>query len=191
MNPLEIAGVATGVLAVWLTTREHILCWPIGIVSVSLFILVFYQARLYGAMGLQVAYVMLALYGWHSWLRGGPGHGALRVSRTPGLAWPLLASAGLAAAGLLGGWLAFRTDAALPWTDATTTAVSLVAQFMQTRKWIENWLVWVVVDIAYVAMYLSQGLNVTAVLYGVFLGLAVLGWKQWAASLVATPSSSS
>lgn len=191
MNALEVIGVATGILAVWLTTREHVLCWPIGIVSVSLFIAVFYEARLYGAMGLQAAYVVLALYGWYSWLRGGPGHGALHVSRTPVLAWPVLAGAGLAAAGLLGGWLALRTDAALPWTDATTTSVSLVAQFMQTRKWIENWLLWLVVDLVYVAMYLSQGLSLTAVLYAVYLGLAVLGWKQWAESLTATPSSSS
>ncbi len=191
MNPLEIAGVATGILAVWLTTREHILCWPLGIVSVSLFILVFYDARLYGAMGLQVVYVLLASYGWHAWLRGGPGHERLRVSRVPGVAWPFLAGTALAGAGLLGGWLAFRTDAALPWTDATTTSASLVAQFMQTRKWIENWLVWLVVDVVYVAMYLSQGLAMTALLYAVYLGLAVLGWRQWADALTATPSSSS
>lgn len=191
MNPIEVVGVATGVLAVWLTTREHILCWPVGIVSVSLFIAVFYEARLYGAMGLQAAYVALAVYGWYSWLRGGPGHAALHVSRAPVRRWPALAAAGLSGAGLLGGWLAFRTDAALPWIDATTTACSLVAQFMQTRKWIENWLVWLVVDIAYVAMYLSQGLALTAVLYGVYLGLAVLGWRQWSKALEVGPSSSS
>jgi nicotinamide mononucleotide transporter len=94
-----------------------------------------------------------------------------------------LAGAGLGGAAILGGWLAFRTDAALPWVDATTTSFSLVAQFMQTRKWIENWLVWIVVDLVYVAMYVSQGLVLTSVLSAIYLGLAVIGWREWRRSL--------
>src|SRR5659263_561598 len=104
MSALEIAGVLTGILAVWLTTREKVWCWPIGIVSVLLFVAVFYRARLYAAMGLQVVYVGLALYGWYAWVKGAQG-AALRVSRTPRRT--LVAAAAVGAAATIGsgsGW---------------------------------------------------------------------------------------
>jgi len=183
-NLVEIAGVLTGILAVWLTTREKVWCWPVGIVSVLLFVGVFYRARLYGAMGLQIVYVGLSAYGWYAWSRGGRDHAPLRVSR---------ASLGVLAAATLAGvvttvglavWLREGTDEAMPLTDAATTAFSLVAQWMQTRKLIENWWVWLVVDVVYVGMNLSQGLVWTAGLYAVYCGLAVAGVLEWRRSLV-------
>lgn len=183
MNALEIAGVATGVVAVWLTTRQRVLCWPVGIVSVAIFIAVFYRARLYGAMGLQGVYVALAVYGWYAWLHGGAKHGRLSVSRAPVpvLAW--LAVAGAIGAAGLGVALARWTDAALPFLDAGTTSFSLAAQWLQTRKWLENWIVWIAVDAVYVGINLSQGLTLTAGLYAVYLGLAVIGFHAWRGSM--------
>ena len=183
MNPYEVAGVAFGVVAVWLTVRENVWCWPIGIVNVVLSAIVFLQAKLYADVGLQVVYVALCFYGWYAWLHGGADKGALAVSRTPGLAAGGLAAAGVAFAAGLGSLLLRHTDAALPFWDASTASFSLVAQWMQTRKWIENWLVWIAVDAVYVGMYVVKGLFLMAGLYAIFLALAVAGFLAWRRSL--------
>ncbi len=183
MSALEIAGVATGILAVWLTTREKVWCWPIGIVSVALFVVVFWRARLYASMGLQVVYIGLSIYGWYAWVTGGQGDGPLKVSRATPRVLALAALAGLAGGAVLSAWLARRTDEALPVTDAATTSFSLVAQWMQTRKLVENWWIWLAVDLVYVVMYLSQRLAWTAGLYAVYTGLAVSGLLLWRRSL--------
>jgi nicotinamide mononucleotide transporter len=184
-NPFEVLGVLTGILGVWLTTRQKIWCWPVGIVSVASFIVVFYGAKLYAAMGLQVVYVGLLAYGWHAWLHGGEGQGALKVSRLPRRLALGLAVAGAAASGIAGYWLQAQTDEALPYLDGFTTSFSLVAQWMQARKYLENWLLWVVVDVVYVGMSLSQGLTLTAGLYAVYVGLAFLGFRDWRRSMAA------
>lgn len=183
MSPVELFGVLSGMVTVWLATRQNIWCWPIGLVSVSLFVAIFHEAKLYGAMGLQVVYVGLCIYGWYSWLHGGAQHGRLRVSRTSPALLAALAAGGAATTVALGTWLDRRTDAALPYLDAGTTSFSLVAQWLQARKRIENWAVWLVVDIIYVGMNLSRGLVLTAGLYAVYLGLAVVGFRQWRASM--------
>jgi nicotinamide mononucleotide transporter len=184
-DPFEIVGVVTGVLGVWMTTRQKIWCWPVGIVSVSSFIVVFFRAKLYAAMGLQGVYVVLAAYGWYSWLHGGEGRGALRVSRLPRRLGVGLGAVGVAATGIAGYWLGARTDEALPYLDGFTTSFSLAAQWMMTRKFLENWIVWVVVDVVYVGMALSQGLMLTALLYGVYVLLALLGYRDWRRSMIA------
>lgn len=186
-SPYEMAAVLFGIVAVYLTVRENVWCWPTGLVNVGLSILVFAQARLYADMGLQVVYVLLCLYGWYEWLHGGPGKGVLAVTRTPRPALPLLAALGLAGGGLLGFALARLTDAALPFWDASTTAFSLVAQYMQTRKWLENWVVWIAVDLVYLGIYTYKSLYGMTGLYAVFLVLAVLGHLDWTRSLDASP----
>jgi nicotinamide mononucleotide transporter len=183
MNPYEATAVAFGILSVWLIARQRVWGWPVGLVNVVLFIVVFRDARLYAAMGLQVVYVVLLLYGWRAWAWGGEHHQALAVSRTPRrLVAPLLL-AGAVGALALGTFLHRETDASLPFLDAILTAFSLVAQGMQARKWVENWLVWFVVDVVYVGMYLYKQLFLTAGLYAVFLGLAVMGWIEWRRTL--------
>jgi nicotinamide mononucleotide transporter len=184
-DPVEIVGALFGVLAVWLTVRQNIWCWPTGLVNVGLFIVVFWRARLYADMGLQVIYVALCLYGWWAWRHGGGEHGALEVSRAPRRLLAVGAVAGAAFALALGRWLGHNTDAALPFWDAGTAAFSLVAQWLQTRKWLENWLVWIAVDLVYVGIYLAKALYPTALLYAVFLGLAVRGLVAWRRSLAA------
>src|SRR5512133_3872872 len=126
MNPLELAGVAFGIVGVWLTVREDPRCWPVGLVGVLIFAVVFWRARLYAASGLQVVYAVLAVYGWWAWRHGGEGHGALAVSRTPRRALLLLLAGGAAFAVALGGLLGRFTDAALPWPDAAAAGLSLV-----------------------------------------------------------------
>ncbi len=182
MNPLEIAGVGFGIVAVWLTIRENPWCWPVGLVNVLLFTAVFAEARLYGSAGAQGVYAALALYGGYAWLPGGANGGALRVSRAPR---PVMAGLllGSTAVALLVGVGLRMAGAALPMVDGAATSFSLAAQALQTRKWIENWLIWIVVDAVYVVMYASQTLYLTAGLYTGFLVMAVIGWRAWTGSM--------
>jgi nicotinamide mononucleotide transporter len=179
MSPHELAAFLTGVVYVVLAVRQNVWCWPAGIVSVGLSVLVFYEAKLYADMGLNVLYVILSFYGWYHWLHGGPDHGALAVSRTPRRSALLLAVAGLAFTLMLGLLLKKTTDASLPLWDAATTSGSLVAQWMQTKKWLENWHVWIAVDLVYVGMYVYKSLYLMAGLYSVYLVLAVVGVREW------------
>ena len=183
MNALEIVAAVFGIVSVYLSVRQNIWSWPTAIVNVGLYIFVFYRSRLYADTGLQVVYVVLNCYGWYHWLYGGKNRTGLPVTRTsPRVALALVAIVATAAA-VIGGVLYRHTDAALPWIDAMTTSTSLAAQWMMTRKLLENWLVWVAVDVVYIGMYIDRSLYVTAVLYFVFLLLSILGYRQWRESL--------
>lgn len=183
MSPWEIAGFVSGVLAVWLTAKESPWCWPTGLVNVSLYIVICWQAKLYADTGLQVVYVVVCLYGWWEWLHGGKGGGRLTVSRAPRATLVGLTVAGAVFAVLLG--LGFRrfTDASFPFLDSTLTAYSLVAQWLQTRKQIETWWFWIAVDVGYIGLYPAKGLWLTALLYAIFLALCLMGLRDWKRSL--------
>ena len=182
-SPLEVVAATFGVISVFLSTRQNIWSWPTAILNVGLYTVVFYQGRLYGQMGLQPIYLALSVYGWYQWLHGGDQKTELRVSSASPQLLTVLLALNLVA------WLALaavlrRTDAALPWLDALLATTSLVAQWMMTRKILENWLLWIVVDVVYVPMFISQRLYATALLYAAFLVLAVMGYVEWRRSLV-------
>jgi len=183
MNPIEIVAAVFGVISVFLSVRQNIWSWPTAIVNVGLYIFVFYESKLYADTGLQVIYVVLNAYGWYHWLYGGKNRTELPVSRTSPRLGAFLVGLGLAGTALIGTLLAQKTDAALPYMDAMTTSTSLVAQWMMTRKLLENWIVWVSVDVIYIGMYIYKSLYVTAALYLVFLILSAMGYFQWRASL--------
>lgn len=185
MDPLEWIAAGFGVLSVWLSTREHIASWPTALVNTALYFVVLGRAQLYANAGLQVFYFALSLYGWYQWKYGGSAHTGVQVSRTPARVALVLAGIAVVATLALGLGLSRFTDAASPWLDAGTTAVSLVAQWMLTRKLRENWGVWAVVNVVYVGLYASQGLWPTVLLYVAFFGLAIQGWRSWGATLAA------
>ena len=185
LSPLELVAVVFGAVSVWLSARQNIWSWPTAMVNVLLSAVVYHGARLYSDAGLQLVYFALSVYGWYQWKFGGADRTELPVSRTPRRRVPLLAAivvAGTAALGLL---TTRYTDvlahnpAWVPWTDATLTAASLVAQWMMTRKLLENWLVWIAVDVVYVPLLAYKGLYAFAALYAVFLALAVKGYADW------------
>lgn len=176
---LEIWAVVTGFLCVLLTVREHIWCWPIGIASAVLYILVFGQSRLYADAGLQVVFVLLQFYGWYEWLYGGKGREALHVQVMPRWMWTPIALGFLAGTALLASTLYKFTNASLPWLDSTQTVLSLIAQYLLSFKYIENWVLWLVVDALSIEMYIYKELYMTAGLYVVFFILAGVGLVQW------------
>jgi nicotinamide mononucleotide transporter len=184
MTRTEVVAALFGIISVFLVTRENIWSWPTAIVNVALYIVVFFDQRLYADMGLQGVYLLLSLYGWYAWLHGGENRSSLHVSRvTPRLllALTLINLAGWAALA----WLLQRfTNASLPWLDSLLATTSLVAQWMMTRKVLENWTLWILVDVVYVPMYVYKNLYATAALYLVFLVLAILGHREWKRSWI-------
>ena len=183
MSPLELFAALLGAISVWLSVRQNIWSWPTAIVNVVLYSIVFYEAKLYADMGLQVIYAILSIYGWYEWLYGGAGRTELHVTRTSPRLGALLALIAAAGSAILGLVLHRATDAALPFMDSFLSSTSLVAQWMMTKKLLENWLVWIAVDVLYVGMFIFKELYLTAGLYTVFLGLAVKGYIDWRRSM--------
>ncbi len=185
MDPLELTAVVFGIVSVWLSTREHIGSWPTALVNVALYFVVLQRAQLYANALLQLMYFALSCYGWYEWKFGGAQHAGVVVTRTPTRTAAALAGLVVATTLALYAILTRFTDASSPWLDAVTTAISLAAQWMMTRKLLENWSVWCVVNVVYVGMYLSQDLALSAALYAVYFGLAVSGHFAWRRSLAA------
>ncbi|MGB5296536.1 MAG: nicotinamide riboside transporter PnuC [Thermoanaerobaculia bacterium] len=183
MISLELVAVVLTLFAVYLTARQILWCWPLAMVSVTLYALVFYQAKLYADMGLQGLYFGLAIYGWWAWRHGGEDHGELYVTLATTRMRLVLVVIGAGVGILLGQTLSRFTDASLPFMDSALTSFSIVGQWMQTRKLLEAWLVWLGVDVFYVGMFLYKGLYLTAALYAVFLVLAVMGFLSWRRSM--------
>jgi nicotinamide mononucleotide transporter len=179
MSPLEITAAVFGAIAVYLSTRENIWSWPTAIINVGLYTIVFFQSRLYADMGLQVIYLAMSIYGWYNWLHGGEHHSVLHVSRAPTRLLALRAFLVVAGSLALGATLYAHTNAAIPFLDSALVATSLAAQWLMTRKILENWLLWIAVDLVYVPTFISRGLYATAILYAVFLVLAMLGYISW------------
>lgn len=174
----EAWGFATGGVCVWLVVREHLWNWPIGIANNVFFFVLFLRGRLYADMGLQVVYFALGAYGWLNWIYGGKNRTELPISRTTVREWAVLA-----AAIPLGTWglreLLLLANGAAPFWDSLTTVISLAAQYLLCRKRLENWLLWIAADLIYVPLYLSRGLPLTALLYGLFLAMCVIGLREW------------
>jgi nicotinamide mononucleotide transporter len=163
------------------------LSWPTAILNVSLYTFIFYESGLYSDMGLQVVYLILSIYGWYKWLHGGEHHTRLAVSYATPAVWIAAASIGLVFWLVLSRYTATLQGVSYPYLDSGLTTVSLIAQWMMTRKIVENWLLWIIADIVYVPMYLSKGLYVTAVLYAIFLVLATIGLVNWRRSFARLP----
>ncbi len=178
----EVLGFVTGAWGVWLTVKRNIWNWPIGILNNGFFLILFLRAHLFADSSLQVVYLVLEVLGWYWWLRGGSGRTELPIARTStGAALALAAILVVATAGMTVGLA--RVDDAAPFWDALTTVLSLIAQYMLTRKLLENWTVWIVADIVYVGLYAAKGLPLTAVLYALFLAMCVAGLLQWRVAL--------
>jgi nicotinamide mononucleotide transporter len=175
---LELAGTVTTILGIWLTTRRLLICWPITLLADFLYLVVFYQARLFSDALLQVFFVVFTLYGWWHWWRGVRQEGEVRVVPLGVRGWIGGMAAGAAGAALLG-LLMVRVGAALPRLDAALASYSLVASWWGARKHIANWWLWIVVDVVYVGEYIYKDLWPTALLYAGLVGLAVLGLWDW------------
>jgi nicotinamide mononucleotide transporter len=177
---LELIAVVLSVAMVWCNLRVDPTGWPLAIVASALYAVLFASSRLYGEASLQLLFITVSCWGWWQWLRGRGRDGELlrvhRMSRWQQagmtaltlLAWPLLAAL-----------LANHTDTDVPFLDALPTAGSVAGQFLLGRKLIENWLVWLAVNVFSVGLFAYKQLWLTAALYALFAALSVVGWLAW------------
>jgi len=187
---LESLSFVTGAACVWLTVKESVWNFPLSLINVSTFFVVFFQSRLLADASLQIVYFILTLIGWYLWLYGGEQRTALRVVRTRRRESWLVALSVAAMTLLFWRTVRYIGGSASFW-DALTTALSLGAQWLLNRKRLENWIYWIVADVIYVPLYLFKALYLTSLLYAVFLVMATMGYLQWRASwrkASATPS---
>ncbi|MFC5404025.1 nicotinamide riboside transporter PnuC [Cohnella soli] len=176
---LEIVATTTGLLCVWLTARENLWAWPISLVNVVCFFYMFMDVKLYADMSLQVFFFALSAYGWIVWAtkRGNAKvRPTRRLSRRTALALIVFLVAATWAWGAL---LQHHTDASIPYMDAFVATLSLIAQFLLSYKVLENWYVWIFVDVLSIGMYFYKDLNTIALLYVVYLGIATMGLISW------------
>ena len=175
---LELTGAVPAAFGIWLTKRRLLICWPVTLVSIFLYTVVFFRAGLFSDALLQVFFVVFTFYGWWHWWRGVREEGNVRVVplSTPNLVIALVL--GVAGSFVLG-TLAKRLHAALPYLDAMLMSFSLVATWWQARKHVANWWLWILVDAIYVGEYVYKDLWPTALLYAAFVPLAVLGLRDW------------
>ncbi|MBD0707807.1 MULTISPECIES: nicotinamide riboside transporter PnuC [unclassified Streptomyces] len=182
----EVLGFGSGALCVLLVARQHLANWPVGIANNLFFVLLFAQSGLYADAGLQFVFIALAAYGWWTWTHGGgPGSGTLPVRRTTRAEWTWLLTAGAAGTLALTLLLDHATDSTVPFWDALTTALSLMATYGQCRKRLESWWLWIAADLVYVPLYAHKGLYLTSLLYVGFLALCASGLRGWTRDLAA------
>lgn len=182
MSNLEIIGFVTTLLGIWLATRGHVLTWPLQLVASLIYVYLFVDAHLFGESVLQFVYAALAIYGWWCWRKPQSGQvplPELANSRLTGKQWLLFNGVGLLLTLIVGRFQTQFLPTDVPYLDSALFVFGLIAQWMQARKLIENWLYWVVLDLVGGWVYWHKSLNLTATLYLILAGLAVVGWWQW------------
>lgn len=178
-TPLELVSFLLSVACVWLNIRQSHWGWLLAIISSAAYGLVFYGSRLYGDMALQLVFITVSFWGWYQWLHGDDSHARLPVT-TLDKRGRWVALAGWLAGYLLLAWFLSRfTDTDVPHADGFLTAGSLVGQLLLSRKKVENWHVWIAVDVLYVGLYIHKHLLLTAILYAVFVAMATAGLLAW------------
>ncbi|MES2227259.1 MAG: nicotinamide riboside transporter PnuC [Pseudomonadota bacterium] len=177
---LEIVAFVLALAMVVLNMRVNPVAWPLAIASSLLYFALFWNSRLYGDASLQIFFAIVALWGWWQWLRGTQAdgsalrvramgrHGRLWLIAVLALAWP--------ATGL---FLKSFTNTDVPWWDAFPTAASVIGQWLLGRKYLENWLAWIVVNLVSVGLFAYKGLWLTTLLYSLFIAMSFIGWRAW------------
>jgi nicotinamide mononucleotide transporter len=179
MSVTEIFAVLLGLANIVLIIRRSVWNFPFGIAMVSLYSVIFYDAKLYSDAGLQVFFVIVNAYGWWAWGRSKADEGDIRVRRLSALAYAGWIAASIAAIAAWGYFMGANTDASYPYWDASVAMLSVAGQILMTRRFVENWHYWIIVNLISIPLYFAKDLHLTAGLYGVFLILAIAGLVEW------------
>lgn len=181
MHQTEVLGAILGIIYIFFSIRQNIFTWPVGLISSFLYVIVFFNAKLYADMGLQVYYVVISLYGWYFWLRGKKTVGSKQVPvqiSTTRLRY-LLAASSLALYVVILFILKNFTDSDVPYLDSLTTALSIVATWMLAKKYIGHWLIWIFVDAVSAGLYVYKRLWPTVILFLIYTFMAIFGYFEW------------
>ncbi len=184
MSNLEIFAAILGVISVWLTGKQNLWCWPIGLVMVGIYTYIFFDAKLYSDMLLQLYFFVMQIVGWIAWTsKNNEKLAFIKVSQLNSnqlIKWiVVIIFGGL----ILGKLMKSYTDASYPYPDALLAMMSIIAQWLMTIKKIENWILWIVADICYVFLYYYKQLYPTSILYIVFLMIAIVAYFDWEKSM--------
>ncbi|MFK0009797.1 nicotinamide riboside transporter PnuC [Paenarthrobacter sp. NPDC090520] len=179
---IEVIGFVTGAACVYGVARQKLWSWPVGIVNNIAFMILFLGAGLYGDTALQVIFGVVGAYGWFNWIRGNRSTAVkddlpIRDASRAEIAWGVGITA--VATALVGWMLAVETNSTVPWPDAFILAASLVATYGQAKKILQQWYVWIIVDIVSIPLYFVKGLALTGILYIGFLALCIYGLVDW------------
>lgn len=181
MDYLEILGTFIGLIYLWLEYKASIYLWIASIIMPAIYIFVYYEAGLYADTGINIYYLLAAIYGWVFWTFGGKKHGKreLPITHTPTRLFLPLTIVFLVAFFAIA-WVLFSfTDSTVPWLDSFTTALSIIGMWMLAQKYVEQWLVWIGVDIVSSGLYIYKELNFTASLYALYTIIAIFGYFKW------------
>lgn len=177
---IEWFAVVTGAVCIYLATKENILSWPISLLSIIAYIYIFYNAKLYGDTILQFYFLFTAVYGWHYWSHGKNGITSERpITTLTNANWVFIILLVVVLTVVAGFLLNEFTDTDVAYIDGFCTVSSFVAQFLMTRKKLENWLLWIVTDLVFIPLYIYKELYATAVLYLLFTFIAAQGYIEW------------
>ena len=179
MTELEILATITGITSVALQAKEKVIAWPFAIVSVSILAYIFFFQKLYSDFGLHVIYIILNIYGWILWSQKKDTELVTPTKLLSNTGMATSAIITIAGCGILGYLMSAYTDADLPFFDAFTTSGSLVAQYLLAKKYLQNWWLWIIVDIVAIPLYIYKGLWIIAALFAVYLGLCIWGFVNW------------
>lgn len=176
---IEATAVLFGLASVWFEKKENILVYPLGIVSVLLYVYITYHAKLYADMGINTFYFVMSIYGWFMWTRGGEGGKKLSISYS-GFKGNLVNFIAVAVAyAILWYLLSYHTNSDVPVWDAMTTSFFVVGMYLMALKKIENWIAWMIGNFISIPLYAYKGLVFTSVQFVVFFIIAVLGYFEW------------
>ena len=177
---IELLGTITGVIGVYLSIKEKVAAWLLFIICYLAYVYLSLEAGLYAALMMNAVFIAISIYGWRSWSRASKTDGVARaITHAPKSHWAIAACFILCGAGGFGWALSNYTQAYMPYLDAFAMCCAFTAQWMLSRKYIENWLCWVVADIIYVGLWGAQGYYVSVGLFGIFIFLAIKGWFEW------------
>lgn len=189
-NEVELGATVFGLIYIWFSIRQSLYTWPAGIITSLLYCWVFFEAKFYAGMGLQGYYVVISIYGWWSWRTGGQAgtdDKKLHVTYTNSILWIKLFIINLLLTILMYYLLGRYTDSPIPFGDAFTTSLSIVATWMLARKKIEQWLIWIFVDLVSAGLYMYRGLYPTVFLFTVYAIMAGIGFYEWRKESVKVP----
>jgi nicotinamide mononucleotide transporter len=179
MSWIEWTAAIITLISVAFQAMQKVWGWPTTIAGVGIYVYVFWISRLYADVGLQIIFIIISIYGWYKWQHPDKNTAELPVTRATIRVHAISTLITIAFALIVASILRRTTNAALPYADSTLAAFSLLAQWQMARKYIENWFVWIGVDVFYIAMYAFKKLYVTSGLYAVFIGVCMIGYLEW------------
>ncbi len=181
-NWIEVCGTLTGLIYLWFSVRQSILTWPMGLITSILYIWIFFSAKFYAGMGLQFYYVFISIYGWWCWVHGNKsaeGDNILHVNRTSTKLWVLISITFFILFALIAFILKKYTDSPIPYWDAFTTSLSIIATWMLAKKKFEHWFLWMGIDTISIGLYIYRELYPTTLLFIAYTVMAVIGYFKW------------